>query len=161
MKKMLVLFSFFLFSIALSGVSEEKAAPVEVIQIVNFSGTIEIIYSDGTRFVIKSGEEVPPLMSGTMLRVLEGTLTLRVEDDVNVYTTGQLVRISEDMEGKWEAFLSDDTSAMLPMLSELLNKEASNHAANSFETLRRNSIFQAEETLTSQFLAFKASETSA
>ena len=110
MKKMLVLFSFFLFSIALSGVSEEKAAPVEVIQIVNFSGTIEIIYSDGTRFVIKSGEEVPPLMSGTMLRVLEGTLTLRVEDDVNVYTTGQLVRISEDMEGKWEAFLSDDTS---------------------------------------------------
>ena len=110
MKKMLVLFSFFLFSIALSGVCEEKAAPVEVIQIVNFSGTIEIIYSDGTRFVIKSGEEVPPLMSGTMLRVLEGTLTLRVEDDVNVYTRGQFIRISEDTGGKWEVFLSDDTS---------------------------------------------------
>ncbi len=56
---------------------------------------------------------------------------------------------------------SDDSNALLPMVSDFLNQSAQARSENSFESLRRNAIFQVEQNLTSQFLAFNSSKRSA
>ncbi len=54
-----------------------------------------------------------------------------------------------------------NSDELLPVLSDMLNQDAANHAENSFESLRRNAAFSVEQTVTSQFLAFDSTKRSA
>jgi len=121
MKKAMILASLVLLSMASSVFSEENVSgPFETVKIINFSGTLEVFYPDGTHALFKTGEAPPvitPEVSGIILRVIRGTLTVEVESIVEArseldelsYLTSDLVRISlsaPDKNGKlkWEIF---------------------------------------------------------
>ena len=55
----------------------------------------------------------------------------------------------------------ENPDELLPMLTDLLNRDAAGDAKRSFESLRRNAAFQVEETMASQFLSFESSKRSA
>jgi hypothetical protein len=110
-----------LLSLVDRGFSQENVAgPFEAVRIINFSGTLEAFYPDGTHVLFKTGEVPPaitPEVSGLILRVIRGTLTIEVESIVEArseldelsFLTSDLVRISlsaPDKNGKlkWEIF---------------------------------------------------------
>lgn len=75
--------------------------------ILYFIGRIEIVYPNSPSVIIKTGEKPPALESGTILRVLEGKLSLETTNDkgqvsVQEYAAGQAVRIGE-AKGNWVA----------------------------------------------------------
>jgi len=56
------------------------------------------------------------------------------------------------------SFFANNTSAILPLLSNMLNQDAIYQSANSFEALRRNSAFYPNESLISRFLSFDSAK---
>ena len=80
------------FGMATYAKSESYAAKIPY-----FAGTIEIMYPDGGRSVLKTGDRVPEeLPPGTIIRVVDGTLAVKMRGSVDQYNAGQTVRITQD-----------------------------------------------------------------
>lgn len=58
------------------------------------------------------------------------------------------------------SFLDLDPNNLLATFSEMLNEDAAKKAANSFESVRRNAMFNTEESLVSQYLATNSTKQS-
>lgn len=113
---------------ALGPVAQDMMGPYKSVRVVNFSGSLEIFLPNGVHRLLKTGDVPPQItddLSGIILRVLRGTLTIEVERvekgkvklEELVYITSDLVRITlsgenQDSESKWEVFHSIDKTAI-------------------------------------------------
>ncbi|MBI1869788.1 MAG: hypothetical protein HYS07_01185 [Chlamydiae bacterium] len=89
-------------------------------EITYFIGLIEIIYPKGPRLVLKTGENAPLLEAGTVIKVLEGKLSLSIwtsegNQNVQTYERGAIIRITESQNGNWIA--SSNGSSTSPAVS--------------------------------------------
>ncbi len=80
--------------------------------------------------------------------------TTNVHIDINA-------EILKPKSRKYDADENAPANETLPAISDMLNRDAQAQAVSSFESLRRNSIFQVETSLVSRFLAFTTARESA
>lgn len=105
-------------------------------EIVYFFGNIEIVYPDSPSITLHTGDKPPMIEAGTVIRVIDGSLSLNVNDDVQSYKTGDAVRITET-NGNWVA------AAAWPSTSPA---STNTNLSNPSDDQSESEIIQEEET---------------
>jgi hypothetical protein len=114
-------------------------------KIVEFAGSIEIIFPNDERLLLTTGDEIPSFLpSGTLIKVLDGTVVLQAEEMLNRYITGQSVRITLS-EGSWEMFSDPAKTGSGITPRDLSNSNEGEQAETEIQPLQEESN-EPEET---------------
>ncbi len=72
----------------------ESKVNAKTVQVVNFTGSMRIVFPDGTKIVVRKGDEVPPIVAGSVIQVISGLLTLQIGNDTLNYRHGETISIA-------------------------------------------------------------------